>query len=130
MKDSNQVIPGYQPSFQVVKDTYSQIREMVEQQMRGAALALVQGLFFDEVESLCGSAHSRKGESLCHRGGSDPGSVLLQGQRVAVKKLRAKRDGEDVELKSYTALQDYDLLCAFMRARGDTVGAHCRDLVK
>ncbi|MSP19894.1 MAG: hypothetical protein EXR74_10040, partial [Bdellovibrionales bacterium] len=30
---------------------------------------------------------------------------------MQVKKLRIKQDGEDVELKTHTVLQDYDLLC-------------------
>jgi len=110
-QDSNQSNGAYQQSFQIVKDAYQQIREVVESQMRGAALALVQGLFAEEVQSLCGAAYSRKQEGQCCRGGSDPGSVLLKGQRVAVRKLRLKQDGQDVELKSYTALQHYDLLC-------------------
>jgi putative transposase len=108
---STEKIKEYQPSFQVVKDTYNQIREMVQGQMRGAALGLVQGLFLEEVERLCGPRFSRKEDENCHRGGSDPGSIILEGQRVSVKKPRIKKDGEEVELKSYSALQDYDLLC-------------------
>jgi putative transposase len=108
---STQKSKEYQPSFHIVKDAYSQIREMVEGQMRGAALKLMQGFFMEEVERLCGPKFSRKEDENCHRGGSDPGSVVLQGQRVYVKKPRIKKDGEEVELKSYSALQDYDLLC-------------------
>ena len=108
---TTQKIKEYQPSFHIVKDAYSQIREMVEGQMRGAALKLMQGLFLEEVERLCGPRFSRKGDEDCYRGGSDPGSVKLHGQRVSIKKPRIKRDGEEVELKSYSALQDYDLLC-------------------
>jgi transposase-like protein len=111
MRNSNEVVHPYQQSFHVVKDVYGQIREMVECQLRGSVLALVQELFTEEVKGLCGPTFSRKGDQFYHRGGSDPGSVLLQGQRVAVKKLRVKKDGQDVELKSYTALQHFDLLC-------------------
>ena len=101
----------FQPSFSLVQDTFSQIREMVGSQMRGAALDLLHGLFREEVERLCGMPFSRKGEAGFHRGGSDPGSVILQGQRVAVKKQRVKKNGEEVVLESYAALQDFDLLC-------------------
>ena len=100
----------YQSSFHVIQDTQSQIREFVAQEMRGAALALVHGLFFEEIEGLCGPRFSRKGEQGFHRGGSDPGSVILEGQRVAVKKPRAKQHGEDVPLATYQALQGFDLL--------------------
>jgi hypothetical protein len=64
----------------------------------------------EEVEALCGKAFSRKGLQRQHRAGSDPGSVILQGQRIAVKKPRVKKAGKEVELETYAALQGYDLL--------------------
>jgi transposase-like protein len=78
--------------------------------MRDSALAFVYGLFVEEVEALCGPAFSRKGADGYHRGGSDPGSVILEGQRLKVKKARIKKGGKDVELQSYAALQGFDLL--------------------
>jgi putative transposase len=101
----------FQPSFSLVQDTFGQIRELVASQMRGAALELLQGLFREEVERLCGKPFSRKADGGFHRGGSDPGSVILSGQRIKVKKPRVKRDGEEQVLESYAALQDFDLLC-------------------
>jgi transposase-like protein len=99
-----------QPSFEAVKRRYSEIREVVHTQMRGAALKLVMGLFAQEIEELCGPRFARKGEKYSHRGGSDPGSVLLEGQRVAVTKPRVRKEGRDVELATYGALQGLDLL--------------------
>lgn len=98
-------------SLRILDDVYQQIRGVVHDRLRGATLQMVQDLFTEEVENMCGPAHCRKGDELYHRGGSDPGSVLLSGQRVAVKKLRMKKNGDDVELKTYTALQHFDLLC-------------------
>jgi putative transposase len=107
---STRIRNSYQPSFSIVTDPADQIREMVHQQVRGAALSLVQGLLMEDVEALCGKVFSRKGlEGHC-RGGSDPGSVILQGQRIAVKKPRVKKAGKEVELQTYAALQGYDLL--------------------
>ena len=98
---------SHQLKFQSVKLS---IREHVEAQLRGAVLATIQELFRQEIHELCGPSFSRKGEGLCHRAGSDPGSILAQGQRVAVKKPRAKMGGKDVELQTYLALQNYDAL--------------------
>jgi len=95
----------------VVQDTYTEIRQMVEMQLRGAALKLVYGLFEEEMNRLCGRRFSRKNQELGHRGGWDPGSIMLKGQRVAVKKPRAKKNGQDQQLESYQALQGFDLLC-------------------
>jgi putative transposase len=101
----------YQPSFHVVQDTFSQLREMIALQMRGAALSMIQNLFQQEVDNLCGAVFSHKNGEQCHRGGSDPGSVIVNGQRVKVRKPRVKSNGSEVELQSYRALKDYDLLC-------------------
>ena len=102
---------AYQPSFEVVKSVGEQIREIVECQMRHAALNMVYELFNEEVESLCGSMHSRKGNEAYHRGGSDPSSVLVQGQRIKIKKPRVRKDGEEVVLETHGALKNYDILC-------------------
>jgi putative transposase len=99
-----------QPSFELIQDAQSQIRELVSSELREAALALVHGLFMEEVEALCGKPFSRKGEDGFHRGGWDPSSVKLQGQRIKVKKPRVKGNGAEVELQSHAALQGYDLL--------------------
>jgi putative transposase len=101
---------AFQPSFSLVQDTFGQIREAIGAQMRGAALELLYGMFQEEQERLCGKPFSRK-DGKYHRGGSDPGSVILQGQRVAVRKPRVKANGKEVTLDSYAALQDFDLLC-------------------
>lgn len=98
---------SHQLKFQSVT---SQIREHVEAQLRGAVLSTIYELFRQEIDQLCGPRFARKGEEFAHRAGSDPGSILAQGQRVKVKKPRAKRGGEEVELQTYLALQNYDAL--------------------
>ena len=102
---------SYQLKFQTVKDVGAQLREIVELKMRGAALAMVHELFEQELDQLCGARFSRKNDSLCHRGGSDPGSIKFQGERVSISKPRVRRDGREVELQTYSSLQGYDILC-------------------
>ena len=101
----------YQPNLQFLKDKQEQIREVVTCQMRSAALEMAKNLFDEELDLLCGPKHSRKGTNACHRTGSDPGSIIFQGQRVAIKKPRVKQDGGEQQLQTYSALQNYDLLC-------------------
>lgn len=99
-------------SFQLlVSETFDSLRDMVHFRMRGAMLGLVENLFFQEVNRLCGVANSRKNNSLYHRGGSDPGSIYLNGQKVSVRKPRVKNNGKEVELETYSALKNYDMLC-------------------
>ena len=95
----------------LVQDTFSQIKQLVQYQMRGAALGMALKLFDKEVLDLCGEKFSHKNGDFYHRGGSDDGSIIIHGQRVAVKKPRVRGGDKEVQLESYSALQDYDLLC-------------------
>jgi len=97
--------------LKLVEDSFASLQQIVQSQMKCAALKMVKSLFDDEVERLCGKSYSRKLEGLAHRAGSDPSSILLNGQRVKVKKPRVKQDGEEVFLQTHSALNDYDLLC-------------------
>jgi putative transposase len=104
---------SHEVKFQSVNQ---QIREYIQAQMRGATLAMVYELFNQEVDRMCGPVFSRKGSELAHRAGSDPGSILAQGQRLAVKKPRVKKAGQEVELSTYAALQGYDILSKQVQA--------------
>lgn len=112
MKRNTHPESGYQTSFRVVSDAYSQARELVHSQLRSATLSLVSELYRQEVEELCGKAFSRKGADGAYRGGSDPSTVLVNGQRVSVRKPRVKENGRDVELHTHRALREYDMLSA------------------
>lgn len=101
----------FQHSFQSVKSVGDEIKELIESQMRGAALKLALELMQQEVARLCGEPFSRKGTEQFHRGGSDPGSIIFHGQRIKVKKPRVRHGGGDARLETYEALQNYDLLC-------------------
>ena len=107
---STKIQKEYQRSFHLIQDPRRQIREMVRAQMRDSTLTFIHDLFREEMEFLCGPAFSHKQGDQCRRGGWDPGSVRLEGQRIAVRKPRAKRGSKDVELQSYAALQGFDLL--------------------
>lgn len=107
---STKIHRKYQQSFHVIQDPRKQIREMVRAQLRDSTLNFIHDLFREEMEFLCGPAFSHKKDDQCLRGGWDPGSVMLEGQRIAVKKPRSKKNGKDVELQSYAALQGFDML--------------------
>ena len=74
-------------------------------------MAMVGELFRQEAEALCGRPHQRKNNALCHRGGSEEGSVYLAGQRMRVRRPRVRDGHGEAGLESYAALQEYDVLC-------------------
>ena len=99
-------------SFQLelVANAQSQVRDLLKAQMKNSVQDLIVNLFKNEVKELCGERFERKGNKLFYRAGSDPGSALIAGQRVSVKKPRVKnQDGDEVILQSYSAFQDFDL---------------------
>ena len=98
-------------TFQVSSNTLSEVRETIEDQIRSSILCLIHDLFEEELLELCGRRYSRHRDTLYQRAGSDKGSVLAQGQRLQVRKPRVKKSGHEVRLKSYSALQGYDILC-------------------
>ena len=67
-------------------------------------------MFKEEVDLLCGKAYSRNSEHTAQRAGSGQGSVIINGQRVSVKKPRVKVNGKEVQLRSYEMLRDEELL--------------------
>jgi transposase-like protein len=98
-------------SFVQLSRDPAELRSLLEEQLKGAAQQFVYGLMLQEVQELCGAFYARgTDKSGPRRAGSDPGSVKLQGQRLNVRKPRLKQSGRDVPLRSYQALQDFDLL--------------------
>lgn len=64
----------------------------------------VQELLDDEVVALAGVRHARQDGAAGKRHGSNPGSVRLAGQRVAIRVPRVRGDGGEMPLRSYQAL--------------------------
>ena len=104
----NKPIPSVLQTAKVHQD---KVRELVSFQMRSAALSMVHSLFQQEIQALCGALFQHKKGQLCHRGGSEQGSVIVQGQRVSVRRPRVRNSSGEVPLNSYQALQNFDLLC-------------------
>ena len=102
---------AYHPQLDIVQSVGEKIREVIKCRMRGAILQTVYSLFEEEVAGLCGPRFSHKGATGCRRGGSDPSSLLLQGQRVRIRKPRVRRNNQEVELTTHQALKNYDMLC-------------------
>ena len=78
MKRTTRPEGGYQTSFRVVTDAFTQAKELVHSELRRATLGLVMELYQQEVEELCGPRFSRKSEHGFYRGGSDPTTVLAR----------------------------------------------------
>ena len=96
-------------SFQTAKDLQSSIRAQLRLQMQMTALKIVKNLFDEEVMQLCGQKFSHKNDQ-CHRGGSEHGSILVEGQRIKIRRPRVRKNNKEVHLETYDSLQGFDIL--------------------
>ena len=87
-----------------------ELQEELLERCKRAALAMGAALLEEEVSALCGSPFSRKGENLCHRGGSDETSIIVSGAKYRMKRPRVRNENGEVELKTLSKLQEQDLL--------------------
>lgn len=94
------------------------LQQMLVERSRTAALALGVELLEQDVQALCGGRYARKHEAqLCHRGGSEESSVILDGARYPIRRPRVRGALGEVELPSLKKLRDQDLLDSQIQER-------------
>ena len=94
------------------------IQEMLMMRAKNAVLSTAIELMEQDLQCLCGKPFARKlGEDLCHRGGSEMTSLLVDGAKLSVRRPRARKDGEEVELPLLEKMRDQDLLDQQMLSR-------------
>lgn len=93
------------------------IEDMLLERSKQAALSLGVELLEQEVEALCGRAFARKHDELCHRGGSEKSSLVLDGAKYPFIRPRVHSADGEVPLTTLAKLRDQDLLDRSMAAR-------------
>lgn len=109
-KRTAQETPG-QPKLAMSRDeAVAWIREDLKTRMRASVLSVVSELFEEEMAELCGKPWSRKEPGRLRRGGTERGTIYLDGRRVAVKYPRTAGPEGSRALASYQALRSGELL--------------------
>lgn len=94
------------------------IQKMLLARAKDAVLATALELLEQDMTRLCGAPFARKHDGdLCHRGGSEMTSLLLDGAKHSIRRPRARNGGEETELPSLGKLRDRDLLDHQMLSR-------------
>ncbi len=94
------------------------VQEMLLSKAKNSVLATAIDLMEQDMARLCGVPFARKSAAdLCHRGGSEETSLMLDGAKYPMRRPRARKNGEEVELPSVASLRDRELLDAQMLTR-------------
>ncbi len=108
-----------------------ELRQLMHESLRGFAVEMgvqvAARLLEDDVLKLCGKKNSRDPTREKSRHGSQPGYVILGGQKVAIRRPRVRSiGGVEVDLDVYASLQSADAMpdAALMRMLR---GVSCRD---
>lgn len=99
------------------QDLLRVVREQVKAQMQVGVLHLVEELFEEQCRELVGEPWSRKGDGGAHRGGSEAGSIYLEGRRVPVRYPRVQDGSHSRAVPAYKALRSFDLMAEEVQAK-------------
>jgi putative transposase len=106
---------------EVIRELAPRVREVqvgsVEVEVRArlrdvlvqGGMAVATAMLEEEVARLCGPRYSREA-GLASRWGYGPGEAVLGGRRVKLERPRVRKDGQEVDLKTYTDFQREDPL--------------------
>lgn len=90
-------------------------RSAFEQMVRAEAIRYALCVMGEEVQRLCGKPHERKKNAgLVHRGGSEPGSIVIGSHREKVVRPRVRSAGGEIRLETYETLHTYEGLGDFV----------------
>lgn len=92
------------------------LRENLKARMRLGMLQFVEELFDEERRALIGEPWSRKGDGQSRSGGTERGSLYVEGQRIPMKYPRIKDGQTSRGIPAYQALRDYDLMAEDVQA--------------
>jgi len=102
LKDRESPVQLLLPALEIA----AAMREGVGELIRRAGLELISLLMEQEVETVVGKRHAPAPGRTAYRWGQDEGWCRIDGQKVPVKRPRAREvDGKEVKLGSYVSFQ-------------------------
>lgn len=93
------------------------LREAVKARLRGGVLEVIEELFEEQRRELIGEDWSRKEPGQARSGGSERGSVFVEGRRIPVVYPRVRDAGGSRALPAYQAIRNYDLMAEEVQAK-------------
>ena len=105
-----------------VKDVLLGLKESLSEELEGIGLLAMEAIMEEEVEALVGERHKHNPERQYTRGGTNPGSVVLNGKKVArkIQRVVEKESKKAWSFKSY----------ALFHKPGELIERAYRDLIR
>lgn len=93
------------------------VRDQLKAELRGSILHLINELFDQERRELIGEPWSRKTPGQARSGGTERGSIYLEGRRMPVSYPRVVDAAGSHAPAAYRALRSYDLMAEEVQAK-------------
>lgn len=93
------------------------IQAILLERAKQAALAMAVALLEQDAEALCGQRYERKRAEQGYRGGHEHTAVVVEGAKSGIRRLRVRKNDQEVALPTLAKLQSQDLLDEQMRQR-------------
>ena len=98
--------PRHLPLVDILIDTQAELQELVV----ASGLKVLEAMLEDDRVAVCGPRYAHQPERQAYRAGHAPSQVVLGGRKVAIRRPRARRAGEEVPLPPARAFTDADPL--------------------
>ena len=92
--------PRHLPLVDILIDTQAELQELVV----ASGLKVLEAMLEEDRAAVCGPRYAHQPARQAYRTGHTPSQVVLGGRKVAIRRPRARRAGEEVPLPTARAL--------------------------
>ena len=105
-RQSDSPTPRHLPLVDILVDTQAELQELVV----ASGLRVLEAMLEEDRVAVCGPRYAHQPERRAYRTGHSPSEVVLGGRKVAVRRPRVRRDGQEVSLPTVRAFTHTDPL--------------------
>ena len=105
-RQSDSPVPRHLPLVDILVETQAELQEVVV----ASGLKVLEAMLEEDRVAVCGPRYAHQPERRASRAGHAPSEVVLGGRKVALRRPRVRRDGQEVTLPSVPAFTNTDPL--------------------
>ena len=105
-RQSESPVSRHLPLVDILVDTQTELQELVV----ASGLKVLEAMLEEDRTAVCGPRYAHQPDRHAYRAGHAPSEVVLGGRKVAIRRPRVRRDGEEVPLPTARAFASADPL--------------------